>query len=130
MGICEISITSLITSRPNGIPDWVARCDAEGLALRPLDETSGRAMLDAILGTSSTTFDLKSRIIRHTANVPLFVEEVCRGFKETGILQGQWGNLALAQPVEELGIPTSIQGVIAVRLDRVRADVQHLGDLI
>ncbi|MEY2503333.1 MAG: hypothetical protein QOI07_3670, partial [Verrucomicrobiota bacterium] len=84
-----------------------------------LDESSGRAMLDAILGTSSTTFDLKSRIIRHTASVPLFVEEVCRGFKETGILQGQWGNLALAQPVEELGIPTSIQGVIAVRLDRL-----------
>ena len=109
----------LITSRPNGIPDWVERCNAESLALRPLDESSGRAMLDAMLGLSSTTFDLKSRIIRHTANVPLFVEEVCRGFKETGILQGQWGNLALAQPVEELGIPTSIQGVIAVRLDRL-----------
>jgi class 3 adenylate cyclase/tetratricopeptide (TPR) repeat protein len=113
------NLLTLITSRPNGIPGWVARCNAESLALRPLDESSGRAMLDAILGTSSTTFDLKSRIIRHTANVPLFVEEVCRGFKETGILQGQWGNLALAQPVEELGIPTSIQGVIAVRLDRL-----------
>jgi class 3 adenylate cyclase/tetratricopeptide (TPR) repeat protein len=109
----------LITSRPNGIPEWVDRCNAERLALRPLDESSGRAMLDAILGPSSTTFDLKSRIIRHTANVPLFVEEVCRGFKETGVLQGQWGDLALAQPVEELGIPTSIQGVIAVRLDRL-----------
>jgi class 3 adenylate cyclase/tetratricopeptide (TPR) repeat protein len=109
----------LITSRPNGIPVWVERCNAENLALRPLDEGSGRAMLDAILGPSSTTFDLKSRIIRHTANVPLFVEEVCRGFKETGILQGQWGDLALAQPVEELGIPTSIQDVIAVRLDRL-----------
>jgi class 3 adenylate cyclase/tetratricopeptide (TPR) repeat protein len=109
----------LITSRPDGIPDWVARCKAENLALRSLDEISGRAMLDAILGLSSTTFDLKSRIIRHTASVPLFVEEVCRGFKETGILQGQWGDLALAQPVEELGIPTSIQGVIAVRLDRL-----------
>jgi class 3 adenylate cyclase/tetratricopeptide (TPR) repeat protein len=109
----------LITSRPNGIPDWVERCNAESLALRPLDEGSGRAMLDAILGPSSTTFDLKSRIIRHTANVPLFVEEVCRGFKETGVLQGQWGNLALAQPVEELGIPTTIQDVIAVRLDRL-----------
>jgi class 3 adenylate cyclase/tetratricopeptide (TPR) repeat protein len=109
----------LITSRPMGIPDWVERCNAETLALRPLDETSGRAMLDAILGSSATTSDLKVRIIRHTANVPLFVEEVCRGFKETGILQGQWGDLALAQPVEELGIPTSIQGVIAVRLDRL-----------
>ena len=109
----------LITGRPDGTPDWVNRCNAENIALRPLDESSGRAMLDAILGPSSTTFDLKTRIIRHTANVPLFVEEVCRGFKETGILQGQWGDLALAEPVDDLGIPTSIQGVIAARLDRL-----------
>jgi hypothetical protein len=109
----------LITSRPDGIPGWVDRCNAERLALRPLDEGSSRTMLDAILGPSSTTSDLKSRIIRHTANVPLFVEEVCRGFKETGVLEGQWGDLALARPVEELGIPSSIQGVIAVRLDRL-----------
>jgi class 3 adenylate cyclase/tetratricopeptide (TPR) repeat protein len=109
----------LITSRPDGIPDWVNHCNAESLVIRPLDESSGREMLDAILGPSSTTFDLKGRIIRHTANVPLFVEEVCRRFKEAGILQGQWGDLALARPVDELGIPTSIQGVIAVRLDRL-----------
>ncbi|WP_291860406.1 AAA family ATPase [Bradyrhizobium sp.] len=109
----------LITSRPDGLPDWVDRCSAERLALRPLDPSFSRAMLDAILGPSATTSDLKSRIIRHTANVPLFVEEVCRGFKETGILEGQWGNLALARPVGELGIPSSVQGVIAVRLDRL-----------
>ena len=48
-------------------------------------------MLDSILGVSSTTFDLKSRIIRHTANVPLFVEEVCRRLKETDILRGRMG---------------------------------------
>jgi predicted ATPase/class 3 adenylate cyclase len=113
------NLLTLITSRPNGIPAWVERCNAESLALRPLDESSGRAMLDAILGSSSTTFDLKRRIIRHTASVPLFVEEVCRGFKETGILQGQWGDLAVIEPVEELGIPTTIQDVIAVRLDRL-----------
>ena len=50
----------LITGRPNGSPAWVERCNAENLALRPLDESSGRAMLDAILGSSATTFDLKS----------------------------------------------------------------------
>lgn len=112
----------IITSRPNGIPQWVEKCSAETFSMRPLDEHAGRAMLDAILGTSETTFDLKSRIIRHTANVPLFVEEVCRRLKETDILRGQWGELTLSQPVEELGIPTSIQGVIAVRLDRLRKE--------
>jgi class 3 adenylate cyclase/tetratricopeptide (TPR) repeat protein len=116
----------LVTSRPNGIPEWVNRSNGEILALRPLDESAGRAMLDAILGPSSTTSDLKDRVIRHTGNVPLFVEEVCRRLKETGILQGQWGDLSLWQPVEELGIPTSIQGVIAARLDRLPREERAL----
>jgi class 3 adenylate cyclase/tetratricopeptide (TPR) repeat protein len=116
----------VLTSRPDGIPDWVDACSAESFALRPLDEVSGRAMLDSILGTSATTFDLKSRIIHHTANVPLFVEEVCRRLKETDILHGQWGDLSLSRPVDELGIPDSLQGVIAARLDRLPRDERAL----
>ncbi|MHC4040050.1 ATP-binding protein [Bradyrhizobium sp. 23AC] len=109
----------LFTSRPNGMPVWIARCHAEIVAMRPLDDDSGLAMLADMLGSSETNADLKSRIISHTANVPLFIEEVCRGLKDSGTLRGQWGDLALARPIDELGIPTSIQGVIAARLDRV-----------
>ncbi|MGL1147957.1 hypothetical protein ACSTLC_24480, partial [Vibrio parahaemolyticus] len=35
----------LLTSRPNGIPDWVARSNAEITALRSLGEDAGREML-------------------------------------------------------------------------------------
>jgi class 3 adenylate cyclase/tetratricopeptide (TPR) repeat protein len=108
-----------LTSRPNGMPEWIARCHAEVVAVRSLDDDSGRAMLADMLGTSVTDVDLKNRIISHTANVPLFIEEVCRGLKDNGTLRGQWGDLALVRPIEELGIPSSIQGVIAARLDRV-----------
>lgn len=120
------SLLIILTSRPNGVPEWINRSSTENLALRPLDEVSGRAMLDSILGNSSTTSSLKSRIIRHTANVPLFVEEVCRRLKETDVLSGQWGDLSLRQPVDELGIPDSLQGVIAARLDRLPRDERAL----
>ncbi|MDA9530957.1 ATP-binding protein [Bradyrhizobium sp. CCBAU 25338] len=109
----------LLTSRPNGMPVWTTRCQAEIVAVRPLDDDSGMAMLADMLGPSAANNDLKTRIISHTANVPLFIEEVCRGLRDSGTLQGQWGDLALMRPIEELGIPTSIQGVIAARLDRV-----------
>jgi class 3 adenylate cyclase/tetratricopeptide (TPR) repeat protein len=109
----------LLTSRPNGMPVWIARCHAEVVAMRPLDDDSGLEMLSDMLGSSETNVDLKNRIISHTANVPLFIEEVCRGLKDNGTLRGQWGDLALVRPIEELGIPSSIQGVIAARLDRV-----------
>lgn len=109
----------LLTSRPNGMPVWVARCRAEIVAVRPLDDNSGLAMLADMLGPSAANDDLKNRIISHTANVPLFIEEVCRGLRDSGTLHGQWGDLALMRPIDELGIPSSIQGVIAARLDRV-----------
>ncbi len=109
----------LVTSRPNDEQDWLGRSNAEVITLRALDASAGWAMLDDILGLSSTTLELKKRIISHTANVPLFVEEVCRRLKETGVLQGQWGDLALLQPLDDLGIPASIQGAIAARLDRL-----------
>ncbi|MBW5437090.1 AAA family ATPase [Bradyrhizobium canariense] len=108
----------LLTSRPDGMPFWVARCQAEVVAMRPLDDDSSRDMLGDMLGSSDNA-DLKDRIISHTANVPLFIEEVCRGLKDNGTLRGQWGDLALVRPIDELGIPTSIQGVIAARLDRL-----------
>ncbi|MDE2376359.1 adenylate/guanylate cyclase domain-containing protein [Bradyrhizobium sp.] len=117
--LSALNLLVLLTSRPLGMPEWIARCHAEIVAMRPLDDDSGLSMLADMLGSSTGNSDLKSRIIAHTANVPLFIEEVCRGLKDSGILRGQWGDLALARPIEELGIPTSIQGVIAARLDRV-----------
>lgn len=109
----------LLTSRPTGLPAWIQQCNAEVLAVRALAESAGWAMLDDILGLSSTTYELKRRIIHHTASVPLFIEEVCRRLKETGILLGEWGDLTLTKPVDDLGIPASVQGVIAARLDRL-----------
>ncbi|MGY3587662.1 class 3 adenylate cyclase/tetratricopeptide (TPR) repeat protein [Bradyrhizobium sp. USDA 4341] len=116
----------LLTSRPNGIPDWVARSNAEIAALRSLDEDAGREMLDDILGSSANMADLKSRVVLHTASVPLFIEEVCRSLKDSGVLRGHWGDLALARPVGDLGIPSSIQGVIATRLDRISKEERSL----
>jgi tetratricopeptide (TPR) repeat protein len=121
-GIASLAVPGLLvllTSRPNGMPVWIARGHAEIVAMRPLDDDSGLEMLSDMLGSAETNADLKSRIISHTASVPLFIEEVCRGLKDSGTLRGEWGDLALVRPIDELGIPTSIQGVIAARLDRV-----------
>jgi tetratricopeptide (TPR) repeat protein len=125
-GLQSPDLLVLLTTRPNGMPVWIARCQAEIVAMRPLDDDSGLAMLADMLGPATTNADLKNRIISHTANVPLFIEEVCRSLKDSGMLLGQWGDLSLARPVDELGIPSSIQGVIAARLDRVSRQERSL----
>lgn len=125
-GLQSPDLLVLLTMRPNGMPVWIARCHAEIVAMRPLDDASGLAMLAEMLGPATTSADLKNRIISHTANVPLFIEEVCRSLKDSGTLLGQWGDLSLVRPVDELGIPSSIQGVIAARLDRVSRQERSL----
>src|SRR3954452_17815553 len=125
-GLQSPDLLVLLTTRPNGMPVWIASCRAEIVAMRPLDDNSGLAMLADMLGPATTNEDLKNRIISHTANVPLFIEEVCRSLKDSGMLLGQWGDLSLARPVDELGIPSSIQGVIAARLDRVSRQERSL----
>jgi class 3 adenylate cyclase/tetratricopeptide (TPR) repeat protein len=116
----------IVTSRPNVAPDWLISSKMTRLWLRPLDDDDGRAMLDGILGPSPSTFELKSRISRHTGNIPLFVEEVCRRLKESGIIEGEWGDLALSGPLDDLGIPATIHGVIASRIDRLSKDERAL----
>ncbi|MCP3405006.1 AAA family ATPase [Bradyrhizobium sp. CCGB01] len=125
-GLQSPDLLVLLTTRPHGMPVWIARCQAEIVAMRPLDDDSGLAMLAEMLGPATSNADLKSRIISHTANVPLFIEEVCRSLKDSGMLLGQWGDLSLARPVGELGIPSSIQGVIAARLDRLSRQERSL----
>ncbi|MCK1628114.1 AAA family ATPase [Bradyrhizobium sp. 147] len=125
-GLQSPDLLVLLTTRPNGMPVWIANCQAEIVAMRPLDDDSGLAMLAEMLGPATSNTDLKNRIISHTANVPLFIEEVCRSLKDSGLLLGQWGDLSVVRPVDELGIPSSIQGVIAARLDRVSRQERSL----
>src|SRR3569832_2019942 len=91
---------------------------------------SGLAMLAEMLGPSAPNADLQNRIISHTTHIPLCIEEVCRNLKDTGALLGQWGDLSLARPVDERGIPSSIQGVIAARLDRVSRQERSLLQIV
>jgi class 3 adenylate cyclase/tetratricopeptide (TPR) repeat protein len=116
----------LVSSRPEGAPEWLSRCSAEELWLRPLDDHASRAILDAIVGPSASTADLKSRIIHHTGNVPLFIEEVCRQLRETGVVEGQWGSLTLRGDADGLGVPPTVQGVIAGRIDRLPKEERAL----
>jgi tetratricopeptide (TPR) repeat protein len=83
-------------------------------------------MLDEMLGPSPRLATLKARILNHTGAMPLFVEEVCRGQAEAGALMGAWGAFEPASAEVELGVPLTVQGVIASRIDRLSAPEKRL----
>jgi class 3 adenylate cyclase/tetratricopeptide (TPR) repeat protein len=107
----------LLTWRTENTPGWLARLDVRRIWLRSLDVPAANALLDNLLGTAKHLEDLKAHILRHTGQIPLFIEEVTRQLINRGILNADAvGSVA---DWDALEIPPTVQGVIASRIDRM-----------
>ncbi len=116
----------LLTWRTEDTPGWLARLDVRRIWLRSLDIPSANALLGDLLGTAPNLDALKAHILRHTGQVPLFIEEVARQLLNRGALDGDAGRFTAKAPWDALGIPPTIQGVIASRIDRLPKEDKSL----
>ncbi len=109
----------LLTWRTEDTPGWLARLNVRRIWLRSLDISSANALLDDLLGAGPELDALKAQILRHTGQVPLFIEEVARQLLNRGVLDADPGRFAARTSWEALEIPPTVQGVIASRIDRL-----------
>lgn len=116
----------LLTWRTEDTPGWLARLDVRRIWLRSLDVASANALLGDLLGTAPNLDALKAHILRHTGQVPLFIEEVARQLVSRGVPDGDASRFAAKAPWDALGIPPTIQGVIASRIDRLPKEDKSL----
>jgi predicted ATPase len=58
-------------------------------------------------------------LIDRTGGTPLFLEETVRALAESGVLVGTAGDYRLNDPIARVDIPTSVQAVLAARIDRL-----------
>ena len=116
----------LLTWRTEDTPEWLARLDVRRIWLRSLDVASANALLAICLGTAPDLDALKAHILRHTGQVPLFIEEVARQLLNRGVIDGDASRFAAKAPWDALGIPPTVQGVIASRIDRLSKEDKSL----
>jgi class 3 adenylate cyclase/tetratricopeptide (TPR) repeat protein len=109
----------LLTWRTEDSPGWLSKLDVRRIWLRSLDTDSAGALLDSLLGKEEGLAALKSRILRHTGQIPLFIEEVARQLIDRGVTSSDAGRFAEAAQWNALEIPPTVQGVIASRIDRL-----------
>src|SRR5262245_8587376 len=110
-------ILLLATTRPEYRPGWAPR--AEGFSLAPLGRHECRTLLDDWVGSDDRLAPLRARIEARARGNPLFVEEMIRSLVERGVLRGERGAYQLADPVEEITLPETVQAVLASRIDRL-----------
>src|SRR5438105_4524348 len=75
-------------------------------------------MLSSLLGDGKDLAPVKDLIIERTEGTPFFMEEMVRALLEDGVLKAN-GAVKLAKSINAVRIPTTVQAVIASRIDRL-----------
>ena len=93
--------------------------------LDPLGRESADEMLTALLGAGMDLLPLKRLVIDRTEGNPFFMEEVREALFDQGVLTRN-GAVKLAKPISEARLPTTVQGVLASRIDRLAREEKEL----
>jgi tetratricopeptide (TPR) repeat protein len=115
----------LVNYRPEYSHQWNSKTYYTQLRLDPLGMESAEEMLTALVGDGIEVRPLKRLIIERTEGTPFFMEEIVQSLFEDGVLQRN-GVVQLAKSMNTVKVPTTVQGVIAARIDRLPAEQKEL----
>ena len=99
----------IITFRPEFPPPWTGHAGVTSITLSRLDRTEGVQL--AGLLTTALSPALLDRIVAQADGVPLFIEELIKAVME--------GAVDTTSTLPTLGVPTTLQGSLLARLDRL-----------
>jgi len=116
----------LVNYRPEYSHGWGNRTYYTQLRLDALPPESAGALLEALLGLDASVEPLKRLLARRTGGNPLFLEESVRTLVETKTLLGARGAYRLAQPLESIQVPATVQAILAARIDRLPPEEKRL----
>jgi class 3 adenylate cyclase/tetratricopeptide (TPR) repeat protein len=116
----------VVNFRPEYKRGWSGPPNYREISLEPLGPDDTRELLRDLAGEDPSLDGLDGLIHERTAGNPFFVEEIVRALAEAGILEGARGAYRLVRPVEDAGVPASVQTVLAARIDRLRPEAKRL----
>ncbi|HYQ79770.1 MAG TPA: adenylate/guanylate cyclase domain-containing protein [Solirubrobacterales bacterium] len=116
----------LVNYRPEHKPAWAGSPRYEAIALQPLDRADTAKLLRDLAGEDPSLDGIDEPIHERTGGNPFFIEEIVRELAESGHLQGERGAYRLAKPIEDAGVPVTVQAVLAARIDRLDPAAKHL----
>ena len=123
--IATAKVLLLVNYRPEYSHSWNSRTYYTQLRLDPLGKESAEEMLSALLGDNGELAPLKRVIIEKTEGNPFFMEETVQVLLDEGALVRN-GVTRLMQPMSELKIPPTVQGILAARIDRLPREAKDL----
>ena len=115
----RLPVLLIVTFRPEYQPPWTGQPHVTMLTLNRLSQRERAALVTHITGGKALPSDLLDQIVDRTDGVPLFVEELTKAVLESEQLQEAGGQYVLDQPARPLAIPSTLQGSLMARVDRL-----------
>jgi Predicted ATPase len=121
-----LRILLLVTYRPEYRHDWTGKSYFSQVRLLPLGGDAAERLLESLIGNDRSLEVLRRELVARTEGTPLFAEEIVRALEEAGALSGRPGHYGLGRSLATFEIPSTIQAVIAARIDRLLPNCKHL----
>lgn len=112
-------VLCLLTYRPGYIHPFGDRTYHTRLVLQNLSGQDSATMAQAALDASGLPNELETLITDKAEGNPFFIEEVVRSLLEIGAIQRLDDHYVLAQPIEDIVVPDTIQDILMARIDRL-----------
>jgi adenylate cyclase len=94
------------------------------ITLQPLTDAMAVRLVGQLVGNDSSVAALVERIAVAAVGNPFFAEEIVRDLADRGVLSGGRGRYRLVGAVDEIGVPATVQAVLAARIDRLPAEAK------
>src|SRR5262249_10609854 len=108
----------LVNYRPEYSHSWGGKTYYTQVRLDPLGKETADEMLSTLLGNDERVASLKRLIAEKSEGNPLFMEEIYQALIEEGALVRN-GAVKITRPLNVLKIPTTVQAILAARIDRL-----------
>jgi DNA-binding SARP family transcriptional activator len=101
-------------------PGWAGgKLNATTALLEPLSEDECGLLIENLVGRTRLAKEVETRITEAAEGNPLFVEEMLLMLIDDGLLARDNGRWAATGDVTAVGVPPTIQALLAARLDRL-----------
>ncbi len=124
--VSEYPLLLVVTARPEMDAERTVTRRQIHLDLAPLDAHSAVEIMQASLGGARVPEELAERIGEKTGGNPFFIEELCHTLLETEAITLEDGEARLADSIDHLTIPDTIQAVLKTRLDRLDPEAREV----
>ncbi|HEY6421294.1 MAG TPA: adenylate/guanylate cyclase domain-containing protein [Candidatus Binataceae bacterium] len=118
-------ILLLVNYRPEYSHQWNSKTYYTQLRLDPLGKESAEELLSSKLGAGKDLIPLKRLIIEKTEGNPFFMEEMVQVLFDEGTLVRN-GSVKVTKSLSQLRIPSTVQAILASRIDRLPPDEKDL----